>query len=58
MQAPLRPLLSMLLPKLLTLLLLLPWLAVEVLPWLALGTHQGRDYRPPLQGLAPLAPLL
>ena len=54
MQAPLRPLLSMLL----TLLLLLPWLAMEVLLWLALGTHQGRDCRPPLQDLAPLAPLL
>ena len=57
MQEPLRPLLSTLLPKLLRLLLLLPWLAVETLPWLAMGTHQGWDYRPPLQGLAPPATL-
>ena len=46
----------MLLPKLLTLLLLLPWLAMEVLPWLALGTHQGRDYRPPPPGPGPTGP--
>ena len=58
MQAPLRPPLSLLLPKLLTLLLLPPWPAMEMLPWLALRTHQGQDYRPPLQGLAPLAPPL
>lgn len=55
MQAPPRPLLSVLPPKLLMLLLPPPWLAMEMPPWQALGTHQGQDYRP--QGLAPLAPL-